>query len=1265
MNHSAIGVVVNDRYELRRYIGEGAKKRVFLAHDRMLDREVAFATIKTDGLDASDSERFEREARAMARLGSHPGIVSIFDIGKHDEVPFMVVEYMAGGSLSDLLASSPDHRLSVERALEVALQVAEALDVAHAHGILHRDLTPANIWFTQSAMAKIGDFGLALALDQQRITQEWAALGTVAYMSPEQARGESASTASDLYSLGAVLYEMLCGRPPFVGDGSASILAQQIYVPPMSIDWLREQVPGELNALILQLLEKDAAKRPVSTAAVKEKLRMILAGLNQSDDTSAVRYNAPIPAAGRPFVGRAQELQLVSRAFDSALAGYGSLIMVVGEPGIGKTALCDQVARMATSRGAVRLVGHCYEDGSLSLPYLPFVQAIRTYVMARDRDTLERGLGSDAPQVARLVTEVRDRLNVELEPPGEPENDRWRLLNAVTSFFQNASRIQPIVLILEDLHDADRGTLELLLHLSRNLEHSRILIVGTYRDVDVHPSHALSGMLDELRKASGFTRIALHGLKSEEVGALIETLPGERMLHADTIHQQTAGNPLYVLEVARHLKEEDESSLNRMPEGLRELIGKRFGRLSSNCNQALEVAAVMGTEFDLAPLEAVVRLPEDELFAALEEGERAGILQDETNRGVIRYRFAHAFFRQAIYEGLSAPRRLRHHQRVATALEAANQRRLEEHAVEIAQHFAQSTDPEHLGKAVDYYRMAAERAISVYAFGEAARLIELALDVEDVLDREDRTVAIDLLILLGRQLIPIGQSRRVLDNIAPRAVAMAEALQDRRRTWESCLLACDALTLDGGIIAGIGPLARQWIERMNAAASDEAEERAVTDGWLASYAWAAGDTTESWRLANRSYQSACESNNWRLRNKLAYEILAGRCMPPEDLKVRSEVAEEIEALLRSRNYPEDATLEGMLALAFLAMGERLRAEDHIGRMKESVRRIANARFEPNPLFSDALMKTIDGDFAGAIDAAEAVRELAVTTGRTGLASVIPFQLKHRALIYTGRANEALREAPKLTQPKIFGGLLAAERALCLAHAGETEEAKALLATILKARDPSDVAGGLSANTLCVLLEASIASSDSASATPLVRRLESCGDALIADVSGVWCVGRLIGDGLWLQNQPDQARGAYEKGLRAAERIEFRPEAALCRLGRARVLLAKGDKEGAGRSCEAAAQELDALAMTSYLREAETVASALEPGQAREVYPDRLSEREVEVLRLLALGKSNQELADSLFISLNTVARHVSNIFAKTGVANRTEAASYAHRHLLV
>ena len=191
------------RYIVRGFLGEGGRKKVYLAHDAKLDRDVAFALIKTEGLDEDGLERVKREAQAMGRLGDHPHIVTVFDIGDEAGQPYIVSQYMGGGDVEGLLDKAPDRRLSVPEAMRIAEQVQQGLAYAHERGIVHRDLKPGNVWLTEDGTAKIGDFGLAVSLDRSRLTMEGMMVGTVAYMPPEQALGRQPDARSDLYSLGA------------------------------------------------------------------------------------------------------------------------------------------------------------------------------------------------------------------------------------------------------------------------------------------------------------------------------------------------------------------------------------------------------------------------------------------------------------------------------------------------------------------------------------------------------------------------------------------------------------------------------------------------------------------------------------------------------------------------------------------------------------------------------------------------------------------------------------------------------------------------------------------------------------------------------------------------------------------------------------------------------------------------------------------------------------------------------------------------------
>ena len=243
------------RYEINRLIGEGSRKCVYLAHDTRLDREVAVALVRTAGLDDAGRRRIDREARAMARLGDHPNIVTVFDVGDEDGTPYIVSQYVGGGTLAELLAQR-DEALPIADVLRLGIDVATALDHAHRAGVVHRDLKPANVWLTPDGAALLGDFGLAAATDQSRLTAEGLVVGTVAYLAPEQATGHTPDPRADLYALGALLYELATGRPPFLGDDAVGVITQHLHTAPMSPSWHNPEVPRDLEAIVLSLLEK-------------------------------------------------------------------------------------------------------------------------------------------------------------------------------------------------------------------------------------------------------------------------------------------------------------------------------------------------------------------------------------------------------------------------------------------------------------------------------------------------------------------------------------------------------------------------------------------------------------------------------------------------------------------------------------------------------------------------------------------------------------------------------------------------------------------------------------------------------------------------------------------------------------------------------------------------------------------------------------------------------------------------------------------------
>ena len=732
------------RYQVKRFLGEGGKKRVYLAQDTLLDREVAFALIKTEGLDETSRTRIQREAQAMGRLGSHPHIVTVFDLGQEQDQPYMVTELMGGGDVEGVIEHAKEHRIPLKQAISIAVETCRGLEFAHSRGIVHRDLKPGNVWMTSDGVAKIGDFGLAVALDRSRLTTEGMMVGTVSYMPPEQAMGGDVTPKSDLYSLGAMLYEMVTGRPPFLGDDSVAIIGQHINTPPVSPTWHNAQCPRPLEALIMRLLAKDPSERPELASDVLSALDGIdLATSIEQPIAEVDEAHALDSLAGGVFVGRQREMGELKGCLEDALSGRGRLVTLVGEPGIGKTRTAQELATYAGLRGAQVLWGRCYEEQGAP-PYWPWVQAIRSYVRDIDPEQLRSDMGAGAADIAEVVSDVRGQLpGLDAPPQLEPEQARFRLFDSITAFLKSAARRKPMVLVLDDLHWADHPSLLLLEFVARELANARVMVIGTYRDMELSRQHPLSQTLGELTRERLFQRVLLRGLDQQDVGRFIKlasgVTPPAGMLEA--VHQQTEGNPLFVTEVVRLLVQEGELTQEktghrdswsvRIPEGVREVIGRRLDRLSERCNETLTVASVLGREFTLEQLSPLIEdISADRLLEVLEEALASRVLE-ELPHAVGRYQFTHALIQETLTEELTLTRKVRLHARIAETLERLYGNNLEAHAAELAYHFAAAETITGTDRLVRYSGMAGERAMAAYAYEEASGHFERALAAKE------------------------------------------------------------------------------------------------------------------------------------------------------------------------------------------------------------------------------------------------------------------------------------------------------------------------------------------------------------------------------------------------------------------------------------------------------------------------------------------------------------------------------------------------------
>jgi DNA-binding SARP family transcriptional activator len=464
-------------------------------------------------------------------------------------------------------------------------------------------------------------------------------------------------------------------------------------------------------------------------------------------------------AASTPFVGREPQLATLRNIWREACDGQRHFELLRGEPGVGKTRLAAQFAAELHAAGATVLYGRCDEEPLLA--YQPFVEALRHYL--RHGDWAAGGESEhDLRELSRLLPEARGDGAATAESfEKDPDSERYLLFQAVTRLIDRATVRRPLLLVLDDLHWADKPTLLLLRHMLRLSEPSRLMVLGIFREVEVDSDHALVELMADMRTERRFDRLALDGLGETEIRALVAArlAAGASDAFVSALRAQTDGNPFFVEEALRSLDEAqlitagveaDERALASMgvPESVADVIRRRLGRVSDATMQALTLAAVVGREFDLAVVEALLDSPADEVIDAIEEAVGKGLVA-EVAGAFDRFIFCHALVRDAIYDGVLRSRLLRLHLRVGEVLATLGPR-VAAGPGELAHHFFLARELGVAAAAVRHCVQAGEEAARSLAYEQSAAHYARALEAFALDPDGDGSLRCDVLLAQGR-----------------------------------------------------------------------------------------------------------------------------------------------------------------------------------------------------------------------------------------------------------------------------------------------------------------------------------------------------------------------------------------------------------------------------------------------------------------------------------------------------------------------------------
>lgn len=969
-----------------------------------------------------------------------------------------------------------------------------------------------------------------------------------------------------------------------------------------------------------------------------------------------------------PFVGRSAELKLLRTLMPRAEGEGSRVVLLGGEPGSGKSRLVRELAAEATRDGVLCLHGAC--DAVVRTPYGAFVEALDQLARHADPAELRAALGPAGGELIRLLPDLSARI-ADLAPPvgADPDTERHRLHSAVASLLAGISLRRPLLLVLEDAHWADAPTLLLLRYLARVPSNARLLLLVTFRDAEADVPEALGEALADLARSDALVRIRLAGFSPAEVSQFVRGAAGGEAGAgppelAAAISDLTGGNAFLVCELWRALVETEaveivdgEVRLNRSatelgtPASVREVVDQRLARLGPGTTLLLELAATAGGEFSFEVIRRAADVADSELLVRLDEAVRSGMIEEARSR-TLAYRFTHELVRRALYDRLTGVRRAELHLRVGEALERADGRSSRALA-DLAHHFAAAAPLDDARRGVDYNVGAAEAATVALAFEEAVTHLRTALDLR--IDSPARRA--EVLLELGTAAHRAGKALDALE-------AFAMAAEIARELGDTGLLARAATGFEDACwrpgIADQGAV--ELLEEAAGAIGEASSELRVRV--LSGLARALDFRGEHERAAV-ARTSAVDMAR-RLDDRVGLATVLMRAYWSRGTKSLEEI---LSMLTEATAIGEEL---GDTEICAEAMSWRVPAYVALGDV-EAARREATALHETAERTAQPFMIHVAAHYGAAIALSDGQLELAETMARRSHEWSRLLTGRDASGVYGIQMFGIRREQGRLAELAPVIRILAAQPGSVsswrpglvsvLVELGMESEARRELACV-RAEGLDPFRESLWLASLAHLTEACVALGDHDVAALVYPELEPLGGANLMIGHLVACYGaadRYLGMLAATLGEWRLAEEHFERATQHNRRTGMLTWLAHTHYQHARARLARGDRAGAAPLLGEAA----ALAEGNALPALRARVGALGSAAPTPKLPDGLSSREVQILALVAAGRSNREIGAELSISEHTAANHIRSILHKTGCANRTQAASYAHRHRLV